>query len=77
MNKYGLSGTFKLGQFHLHWGASSTTKGSEHTVDGTQYYGELHAVFYNTKYTSISAAASNSDGLAVFGVFIDVDVGDY
>lgn len=31
-----LQNTYKLLQFHFHWGADDT-KGSEHTVDGNEY----------------------------------------
>jgi len=32
----GLSGTYKLAQFHFHWGKTDN-KGSEHLVDGKSY----------------------------------------
>ena len=32
----GLPGTFKLAQFHFHWGTTDSD-GSEHTVDGEAY----------------------------------------
>lgn len=65
----------KAAQYHMHWGTANSTSftpGSEHTVDGKQYFGELHVVHYNTKYPNIGAAINQSDGLAVFGWFIDV-----
>ena len=34
---------YALKQFHAHWGCSNG-KGSEHTVDGQSYSGELHLV---------------------------------
>ncbi|KPP59648.1 carbonic anhydrase-like, partial [Scleropages formosus] len=66
-----LSGTYRLRQFHFHWGASDD-KGSEHTVGGTKYACELHLVHWNTKYPSFSDAATKPDGLAVLGVFLKV-----
>lgn len=33
----GLVTQYNTTQFHFHWGNSSSVKGSEHTVDGTQY----------------------------------------
>uniref|UniRef100_A0A3P9AIW9 Carbonic anhydrase n=2 Tax=Esox lucius TaxID=8010 RepID=A0A3P9AIW9_ESOLU len=66
-----VSGTYRLKQFHFHWGASDD-RGSEHTVAGTKYAAELHLVHWNTKYPSFGDAASQSDGLAVVGVFLQV-----
>lgn len=61
---------FKLEQFHCHWGCTDS-KGSEHTVDGVSYSGELHLVHWNTtKYKSFGEAAAAPDGLAVLGVFL-------
>lgn len=63
---------FQLEQFHCHWGCSDG-KGSEHTVDGITYSGELHLVHWNTtKYASFKEAAEHPDGLAVLGVFLKV-----
>ncbi|KAJ8401501.1 hypothetical protein AAFF_G00384200 [Aldrovandia affinis] len=65
------SGTYRLKQFHFHWGASDD-KGSEHTVGGTKFPCELHLVHWNTKYPSFGDAASKPDGLAVVGVFLKI-----
>ncbi|CAB3385990.1 Hypothetical predicted protein [Cloeon dipterum] len=63
---------YQLEQFHCHWGETSA-EGSEHTVDGRAYAGELHLVHWNTtKYQSFAEAAQHPDGLAVLGVFFDV-----
>lgn len=66
-----ISGTYRLKQFHLHWGASDD-KGSEHTVAGTKYPAELHLVHWNTKYPNFGAAVDKPDGLAVVGVFLKI-----
>lgn len=59
-------------QFHCHWGCSNG-RGSEHTVDGESYSGELHIVHWNSsKYDSFAHAAGHPDGLAVLGVFMKV-----
>ena len=59
-------------QFHCHWGCSDG-RGSEHTVDGQAFSGELHIVHWNsTKYQSFKEAAGHPDGLAVLGVFMKV-----
>ncbi|XP_058981167.1 carbonic anhydrase 2 [Musca domestica] len=61
---------YKLEQFHCHWGCNDG-KGSEHTVDGVSYAGELHLVHWNTtKYQTFNEAAAQPDGLAVLGVFL-------
>ncbi|MEJ1288370.1 carbonic anhydrase 13 [Cricetulus griseus] len=65
-----LTGSYRLRQFHLHWG-SADDHGSEHVVDGVRYAAELHVVHWNSdKYPSFVEAAHESDGLAVLGVFL-------
>nr|QFP92276.1 carbonic anhydrase [Archivesica packardana] len=65
-----LNASYKLVQFHWHWGPSDST-GSEHTIDGKQYAAELHLVHSNSKYSSFSEASSQPDGLAVIAVMIE------
>lgn len=68
-----LTDVFQLEQFHCHWGCSDG-KGSEHTVDGVSYSGELHLVHWNqTKYPTFNEAAKHPDGLAVLGAFLKVN----
>lgn len=46
-------------QFHCHWGCSDG-RGSEHTVDGQAFSGELHIVHWNSsKYKSFQEAAGH------------------
>lgn len=67
-----LSDTYRLIQFHFHWG-NSNDHGSEHTVDGVKYSGELHIVHWNSaKYSSVAEAFSKADGLAIIGVLVKV-----
>ncbi|KAM5281436.1 carbonic anhydrase 1 isoform 2-T2 [Ctenodactylus gundi] len=67
-----LSDSYRLSQFHFHWG-STDGDGSEHTLDGTKYSGELHIVHWNSsKYSSINEAFSKPDGLAIIGVLMKV-----
>ncbi|XP_014694616.3 carbonic anhydrase 2 [Equus asinus] len=66
-----LTGTYRLIQFHFHWG-SSDGQGSEHTVDKKKYAAELHLVHWNTKYGDFGKAVQQPDGLAVVGVFLKV-----
>ena len=60
-------GTYELQQFHFHWGSSSS-EGSEHTIDGTMYAGELH--FVSTKTTG---ASTDDDAYTVIGVLLESD----
>ncbi|KAL9987892.1 hypothetical protein ACROYT_G002270 [Oculina patagonica] len=53
---------YKLEQLHFHFGCDAL-KGSEHTVDGQAYSGELHLVAYNTNYPDFDSAAVEQDGL--------------
>lgn len=66
-----LAGTYRLSQFHFHWG-SSDGQGSEHTVDKKKYPAELHLVHWNTKYENFGKAVQHPDGLAVLGVFLKI-----
>uniref|UniRef100_A0A0B7B2C3 Carbonic anhydrase n=1 Tax=Arion vulgaris TaxID=1028688 RepID=A0A0B7B2C3_9EUPU len=68
---------YRLVQFHFHWGSDDKC-GSEHTVNGKMYPCELHLVHYNAdKYKTFADAVTQSDGLAVIGVFIKVGADDH
>lgn len=71
-----LPGNYQALQFHFHWAKDMAMGGSEHTVDGQYYFGELHIVHVNTKYPDVGTALSMSDGLAVLGFFVDVQGDD-
>uniref|UniRef100_K7FS21 Carbonic anhydrase n=1 Tax=Pelodiscus sinensis TaxID=13735 RepID=K7FS21_PELSI len=62
---------YRASQLHLHWG-SPEGPGSEHTVDGRRYDGELHVVYYNPSYQSIKEAMRQPGGLAVLAAFLQV-----
>lgn len=67
-----LGNNYVLEQFHCHWGKNNDT-GSEHTVDGHMFPGELHLVHWNKdRYSSFAEAAASEGGLAVLGVFLTV-----
>ncbi|XP_063780116.1 carbonic anhydrase 2-like [Pseudophryne corroboree] len=66
-----LEGTYRLKQFHIHWG-SCDGHGSEHTVNGDKYEAELHLVHWNTQYGSFAEAVKHCNGLGVIGVFLKV-----
>jgi len=68
----GLTDHYALEQFHFHWGKDNS-EGSEHLVNGKAHALELHLVHYDiTKYSSVSAALADPNGVAVLGVFVDV-----
>ena len=60
-------GTYELQQFHFHWGSSSS-EGSEHTIDGTSYAGELHFVTRKT-----TGNATDYDAYTVMAVLLVSD----
>ncbi|KAF8788561.1 Carbonic anhydrase 1 like protein [Argiope bruennichi] len=66
-----LSESYELVQFHSHWGNDNTC-GSEHTVDGKAYAGELHFVHWNRdKFPSCAEAVPSPSGLTVIAVFLE------
>lgn len=67
----GLEGVYRPISFHFHWG-SPRTNGSEHTIDGERATMELHIVTINMKYKTVEKAVKQSNGLAVFGVMVQV-----
>lgn len=65
-----LEGKYVLEQFHCHWGATDN-QGSEHTINGKKFSGELHLVHWNsTKYSSFEEACKHPDGLCVLGILL-------
>lgn len=66
-----LPGRYQLAQFHAHWGQDASC-GSEHHLDGMAMSGEVHFVFWNTKYRNLERAMEYGEGLAVLGVFLKV-----
>ncbi|KAM4688812.1 carbonic anhydrase 1-like [Discoglossus pictus] len=67
-----LNASYRLNQFHFHWGPSNDF-GSEHTVDGKGFAAELHLVHWNAdKFSSFADASSHPDGCAVLTVFLKV-----
>lgn len=56
-------------QLHFHWADCDCT-GCEHTIEGSRYSMEAHAVHYNSKYASFEEAVNKPGGLAVVGFFV-------
>ncbi|XP_069061828.1 carbonic anhydrase 9 isoform X2 [Pleurodeles waltl] len=67
----GLPLEYRAAQLHFHWG-SPERPGSEHTVNGEHYPGEIHMVYFSSEYSSIKEAMDKPGGLAVLGGFIEV-----
>ncbi|XP_028660808.1 carbonic anhydrase 14 isoform X2 [Erpetoichthys calabaricus] len=67
----GFDNEFVAAQLHFHWGTKEVP-GSEHTVDGLRFPAEIHVVHYNSKYENLGEAASQPDGLAVLGAFLEI-----
>ncbi|XP_069601429.1 carbonic anhydrase 9 [Ranitomeya imitator] len=66
----GLPHIYQAAQLHFHWG-SQKSPGSEHTINGKRFSGEIHVVHYNPEYESLELAANQSGGLAVLAAFIE------
>lgn len=71
----GLPHIYQAAQLHFHWGSESSP-GSEHTINGRRFQGEIHVVHYNTEYSSIEEAINQSGGLAVLAAFIEEGADD-
>ncbi|XP_036402284.1 carbonic anhydrase XVb [Megalops cyprinoides] len=74
----GLPTSYDSLQFHLHWGNTSSTDGSEHTVDGKGYPMELHIVNIKSEFNgNTTLAVKDPEGLAALGFFIEAsnDIG--
>ncbi|CAF1254402.1 unnamed protein product, partial [Rotaria sordida] len=56
----GLNGTFRLHNFHLHWGENHRT-GSEHQINDVKYPSEVHFVHINPQ----------TKAVAVLGIFMN------
>lgn len=68
-----LPSTYTLAQFHFHWGSDDSV-GSEHNLDSKPYPMEIHLVHYNSDmYSDFATAVDKTNGLAVLGIFVEVD----
>ncbi|XP_073468269.1 carbonic anhydrase 9 isoform X1 [Aquarana catesbeiana] len=65
----GLTNTYRAAQLHFHWGSQSSP-GSEHTVNGQKFPGEIHVVHYSSSFQSLDEAVTQPGGLAVLAAFI-------
>lgn len=58
-------------QVHLHFDPITGT-GSEHTLNGQKYFGEMHIVHRNSKYKEKDDFMQQPDGLLVIGIFVEL-----
>ncbi|XP_053654446.2 carbonic anhydrase 2 [Cherax quadricarinatus] len=65
----GLTDQYTFAQLHFHWGRNQD-EGSEHTINGGRYPGELHIVTYKTQYSTLTQALNYNDGVVVLGIFL-------
>ncbi|KAL4230275.1 Carbonic anhydrase-related protein 10 [Mactra antiquata] len=67
-----LSYTYRLYQIKLHYGVNNSV-GSEHTIDGKSFVGEIQFLAYNSElYSNHTVAQQSPRGIAVIAVFINV-----
>ncbi|KAH3838930.1 hypothetical protein DPMN_112347 [Dreissena polymorpha] len=72
-----LSYRYRLYQIKLHFGRENQS-GSEHTVDGRGYDGELHFMAYNTElYANYTEAQTSPRGIAIVAVFLTIGKFDH
>ncbi|XP_060719725.1 carbonic anhydrase 4-like [Tachysurus vachellii] len=65
-----LSNTYNAVQLDFHWGSSSSP-GSEHTLDGEHYPMELHILHIKNKYLTVDEALNDVTGQAILGFFFE------
>ncbi|KAI0220678.1 Carbonic anhydrase 2 [Lamellibrachia satsuma] len=66
-----LTDTYRLLQFHFHWGSDSKT-GSEHTIDSDHFPLEMHMVHMSTQYSDVHNALQAANSLTVLGIMFEV-----
>ena len=67
-----LESGYRLLQFHFHW-ATGKSNGSEHSIGGQRYTGEMHLVHLRNDLPDMNAALNLTDGLAVLAVFLHLN----
>ncbi|KAI6234667.1 Carbonic anhydrase [Aphelenchoides fujianensis] len=61
---------YRLAQFHCHWAEDKQSGGSEHFLNGKPLSGEIHCVFWNTRYGTPQNSFRHPDGMTVLAIFI-------
>lgn len=68
-----LKSHYILHELHFHFGGNTSIGGSEHLIDGVGTDGEVHIIFYNSKYANFENAVLNSDGIAVLARLLSMN----
>ncbi|XP_076761422.1 putative carbonic anhydrase 3 [Xylocopa sonorina] len=66
---------YEVDHLHFHWGARNN-RGSEHLLNGVRYPMEMHIVHRNKAYSNFSDALNYKNGLAVLGIFFQLQEKD-
>lgn len=66
-----LSNNYEFESFHFHWGLKNY-RGSEHIINDVSYPLELHIIHRNMKYSNLTEAVLEKDGLAVLAIVFEV-----
>ncbi|CAL7938940.1 unnamed protein product [Xylocopa violacea] len=66
---------YEVDHLHFHWGARNN-RGSEHLLNGIRYPMEMHIVHRNKAYSNFSDALNYKNGLAVLGIFFQLQEED-
>ncbi|KAF7994820.1 hypothetical protein HCN44_004292 [Aphidius gifuensis] len=66
---------YELEGLHFHWGRKND-RGSEHSLNGVRYPMEMHIIHRNMAYPKMENAMVNVDGLAVLGIFFQLQDND-
>ncbi|KAL3880128.1 hypothetical protein ACJMK2_032396, partial [Sinanodonta woodiana] len=68
-----LSYNYRIKQIKLHFGGENYI-GSEHTIQGKAFPGEIHLVAYNSDvYANISRAQTSPRGIAIIAAFLQIN----
>ncbi|KAL7672151.1 hypothetical protein ACOME3_007045 [Neoechinorhynchus agilis] len=70
LNRNGFNNRYQFDQFHFHW-SDNNKNGSEHQINDTSYPLEMHAVFFNTKYSG-DKPLIELDGLLIFSKLFQI-----
>lgn len=64
-----LQGVYAFDSVHFHWGENMTS-GSEHSLDGSKYAGEIHLIHYNHMYGTYCQAKTHPNGIVIMATLL-------
>lgn len=65
---------YRIHEVRYHWGPDSSV-GSEHSIQGNFFSGEIQFIHYNTKYASYEESKDKADGLAIVSLLLNENSG--